>query len=365
MNLHKDGRLKGLDGIRACAFLLVLCGHCGMTWIPDGFGVTVFFFLSGYLITTLLRREWIRDGDVSISRFYIRRAFRILPPLYCAMTLAIAAAYFGILHTELQWRAIAAIQLFLTNYAEQVPGLTIPLGLSPLWSLAVEEHFYLLFPVVYLILLRSGLSRGRQAAWLGTGCVLALLWRFVMMGQLHVGWNRVYTGTDTRLDSILFGSILAIAANPAIDHFPKLTRQGCAAAALLGIVVLLAAIAARDEFFRQTARYSIQGLALAPVFFYVVRYSDSLVTRLLETPVLTRIGDLSYALYVFHYTVMFAVNTWITQNVFVTLVTTLAITVGLAELSRRFVEGPAARLRNRVLARSRAGVITQIVSSAS
>lgn len=364
MNRHKEGRIKGLDGIRGCAFLLVLCGHCGMTWIPDGFGVTVFFFLSGYLITTLLRKEWNREGDISISRFYIRRAFRILPPLYCAMALAIAAAYFGILHTELQWRAIAAIQLFLTNYAEQIPGLTIPLGLSPLWSLAVEEHFYLIFPIAYLLLLRSGMSRGRQAACLGGVCFLALGWRFVMMGQLHAGWDRVYTGTDTRLDSILFGSILAIAANPAIDHFPRLSRRSCATAALLSIAVLLASIAARDEFFRQTARYSIQGLALFPVFFYVVRYSDSFLTRALESRVLTRIGDLSYALYVFHYTVMFAVNTWITQNVVLTIATTLTITVGLAEVSRRFVEHPAARLRDRVLARTGAGAIAAAVTSA-
>lgn len=365
MNQINDGRLHGLDGIRACAFLMVLCGHSGLKWIPNGFGVTVFFFLSGYLITTLLRREWIRNGNISISQFYIRRAFRILPPLYCAMALAIAAAYFGILHTELQWRAIVAIQLFLTNYAEQIAGLTIPLGLSPLWSLAVEEHFYLLFPIGYLLLLRSGMSRARQAAWLGAGCVLALSWRFVLMGPLQAGWNRVYTGTDTRLDSILFGSILAIVANPAVDDFPKLTRKHCAAAAIVAILILLVSIAARGEFFRQTARYSIQGLALAPVFFYVVRYSDSLVTQMLDNRILTRIGDLSYALYVFHYTVMFAINTWITQNVLVTLVATLTITLGLAELSRRYVEVPAARWRNRVLNRSRVGAVAEIVSSPS
>lgn len=355
----KDERIRGLDGIRAGAFLMVLCGHCGLKWIPNGFGVTVFFFLSGYLISTLLRKEWIRTGNVSISRFYIRRAFRILPPLYCAIALGVGAAYFGILHTELQWRGILAIQLFFTNYAEQIPGLTIPLGLSPLWSLAVEEHFYLLFPVVYLLLLKSGMSRARQAAWLGGACVLALFWRFVMMGWFHVNWNRVYTGTDTRLDSILFGVILAIAANPVIDSFPRLSRKHCATAALVGIAILLASIAARGEFFRQTTRYSIQGLALAPVFFYVVRYSDSLVTRLLENRFLTNIGDLSYAMYVFHYIVMFAVNTWITEKPVPTLVLTFTITFALATLSRHFVERPAARMRNKVLQRNRTATVTE------
>lgn len=361
----KDERIKGLDGIRAAAFLMVLFGHCGLKWVPNGFGVTVFFFLSGYLITTFLRKEWMRTGDVSVSRFYIRRAFRILPPLYCAIVLALGAAFLGILHTDLQWRGIVAIQLFLTNYAEQVPGLTIPLGLSPLWSLAVEEHFYLLFPVLYVLLLKSGLSRRRQAVWLGGACVLALSWRYVLMGPLHANWNRVYTGTDTRLDSILFGVILAIVANPAIDVFARLTRKQCATAALLGIGILLASIAARGEFFRQTARYSIQGLALAPVFFYVVRYSDSLATRLLENRFLTNIGDLSYAMYVFHYIVMFAIQTWLTQNAAATLVMTFTITVALAELSRRFVERPAARLRNRVLLRTSAGPLTEVASTPS
>ena len=358
-------RIKGLDGIRECAFLVVLAGHCGFKWIPNGFGVTVFFFLSGYLITTLLRLEWIRTGTLSVSRFYIRRAFRILPPLYCAIALAVAAASFGILHAEIQWKAVAAIQFFLTNYAEQLFGLTIPLGLSPLWSLAVEEHFYLLFPVVYLALLRWGLSRGRQATLLGGICVAALLWRMALMGSFHVFWNRVYTGTDTRLDSILLGAILAIAANPVIESFPKLSERRCGVAAIIAIAVLLITIAARDEFFRQTARYSIQGVALAPVFFYIARYPDSLPTRWLEWKPLTTLGDLSYALYVFHYTVMFAVNTWITTRPIFTLVLTFAITYSLAELSRRYVERPASRLRNRMLEKSRAKVIAAAVSNAS
>lgn len=358
-------RINGLDGIRACAFLLVLAGHCGLKWIPNGFGVTVFFFLSGFLITTLLRLEWIRTGTISVSRFYIRRAFRILPPLYCAIALAIAAAGWGILHTGVDWKAVVAIQLFLTNFAELVPGLTIPLGLSALWSLAVEEHFYLLFPVLYLLLLRSGLSRGRQTALLGSFCAITLLWRFVLMGGFHVFWNRIYVGTDTRMDSILFGSIMAVAANPVIDRFPALSRRLCGSAALISIVILLISIAARGEFFRQTSRYSIQGLALFPVFFYIARYPDSLPTRWLEWKPLTTVGDWSYALYVFHYTVMFAVNTWITTNPVATLVLTFAISCILAELSRRYVERPANRLRNRVLEKSRARVLAEAVSNVS
>lgn len=365
MSKSTNDRIKGLDGIRACAFLLVLAGHCGLKGIPNGFGVTVFFFLSGYLITTLLRLEWTRTGTISVSRFYIRRAFRILPPLYCAIALAVVALSSGILHANLQWKAVLAIQLFLTNFAELVHGLTIPLGLSPLWSLAVEEHFYLLFPVVYLVLLKSNLSRGRQGFLLGAICAVVLMWRFVLMGHYHVFWNRVYIGTDTRIDSILFGAIMAIVANPVIDRFPALNRKWCGTAALVSVALLLATISARGEFFRQTARYSIEGIALAPVFFYLVRYSDSWVTRRLEWKPLTTIGDLSYALYVFHYTVMFAVNTWVTTNPVATLILTFTISYTLAELSRRFIERPAARLRSRILERSRPTTIAEAVLTVS
>lgn len=361
----KRDRIQGLDGIRACAFLLVLCGHCGLSWIPNGFGVTVFFFLSGYLITTLLRQEWLRSGSVSVSKFYVRRAFRILPPLYCALVLAVAMAGFGVLHHPVQWKAVVAIQLFLTNYAALTPGVSIPLGLSPLWSLAVEEHFYLLFPWVYLLLLRAETRRGRQAAYLAAACGLVLCWRVVLMMDFHVFWNRVYTGTDTRLDSILFGAILAIVANPVFDRVPGATRRRCAVAALFGVCILLASIAMRSEVFRQTLRYSIQGVALAPVFFYIVRYSDSWATRCLEWKPLTRIGDWSYALYLIHYTVMFSVETWITSNPVAKLLLTLIISVGLAELVRQYVEKPMNKLRNRVLQRTRPLAMAAVISNAS
>ena len=357
--------IRGLDGIRACAFLLVLCGHCGFSWIPNGFGVTVFFFLSGYLITTLLRKEWIHNGSISVSHFYVRRAFRILPPLYCALILAIALALTGATHSEVHWKAVAAIQLFLTNYSDLIVGASVPLGLSVLWLLAVEEHFYLVFPWVYRALLKGGMRRSRQVVLLGCICLLALVWRTVLMSDFHVFWNRVYTGTDTRLDSILFGSIMAIAVNPVIDRLDRITRRRCAIAAVIGVVVLIVSIAMRGELFRQTLRYTVQGVALFPIFVYVIRYSDSTVTRIMEWKVLTHIGDLSYSLYVVHYTVMFVVKIWVTTNPFLTLLITFTVSYIIAEFMRRYVELPSVRMRNRVLERTRANTVAQEASPAT
>jgi peptidoglycan/LPS O-acetylase OafA/YrhL len=358
------GHIHGLDGIRAFAFFIVLVGHCGYSWVPNGFGVTVFFFLSGYLITTLLRLEWIQTADISVSHFYIRRAFRILPPFYCSLIFAIVMAWAGLTASEVHWKAIAVVQLFLTNYADYLKGAALPAGLTVLWSLAVEEHFYLIFPWVYRNLLRAGVERYRQLIMFGCVCLLALLWRTTLMFALHTGWNRVYTGTDTRIDSILYGSLLAIGLNPVIDNLNALSRRLCTVAALLGAVVLIASIAVREEMFRQTLRYTIQGLALFPIFLFVVRYSDSAVTRFLELKFFTHIGELSYSLYVVHATVLAAVEAWIKPGPFGALILTFTFSYVLAFMIRRFIEVPAYRIRNRILQKAEEQrPVTEVVSS--
>ena len=343
--------IRGLDGIRACAFLLVLLGHCGFSWIPNGLGVTVFFFLSGYLITTLLRLEWIQSGEISISRFYIRRSFRILPPLYCSLILAIVFALTGVIHSEIHWKAVIAVQLFLTNYSEFLFGASVPAGLSVLWSLAVEEHFYLIFPWFYRNLLKAGMSQKTQVVVLCSFCVIALAWRTVLMAAFHVPWYRVYSYSDTRLDSILFGSILAIAANPAIDRLSGFSRRGYAIAAIIGTVALIISVAMRGEMFRQTFRYSIQGVALFPIFIYVIRYTNSFVTRFLEMRFLTHLGDLSYSLYVVHYIVLFVIEQWLPVGPLKTLFLTFSISYVIATFMRTYVELPSTRIRNQVLTR--------------
>ena len=345
-------RIPGLDGIRALAFLTVLLGHCGFTWIPNGFGVTVFFFLSGYLITTLLRREWIQTGDISISHFYIRRALRILPPLYFGIAFSAVLALGGLTHSAVHWKAIAVVLFFLTNYSDYLVGATLTAGLTVLWSLAVEEHYYLVFPLLYRYFCKLGLRSSRQVFVLALACLAALLWRIVLMTHFHVFWYRVYTGTDTRVDSILFGAILAIGANPVIDNLGAFTRRQLGFAAWAGAAIVLATIGARGEMFRQTFRYTIEGLALFPGFLYVIRYRDSVVTRLLENRFLTHIGDLSYSLYVVHYTVLSATPGWARQSPIMALIFSFGASYLVALAVRRWVEEPSHRLRQRLLLRS-------------
>ena len=216
-----SGEIPSLTGIRAVAVMVVFMGHSGVPYSAAPLGVTVFFFLSGYLITTLLRKEFDRSGTISLRGFYLRRAFRILPPLYIVLILAdllTLGGAFGDQHLRLG--AGLSQFFFFSNYQILHAGWSGPHtgtapGTSPLWSLAVEEHFYLLFPLFYLALRRYIPSPRRQAAVLAAICGAVLVWRLVLILGLHQTFDRTYVGTDTRIDSILFGCILGVLGNPA------------------------------------------------------------------------------------------------------------------------------------------------------
>jgi len=168
--------IPSLDGIRAGSFLIVFSNHALASWIPGQLGVTVFFFLSGFLITTLLRAEYEKNGSVSLRHFWLRRALRILPPLYLVVLgsalLALAIYPPGTVHGP----AVASQLLLYANYYDGSKGVP---GTAVIWSLAVEEHFYLLFPLLYVAMQRWRVSRKDQArllwdcagrCWSGAAC---------------------------------------------------------------------------------------------------------------------------------------------------------------------------------------------------
>jgi peptidoglycan/LPS O-acetylase OafA/YrhL len=139
--------IPSLDGIRAISFFLVFFSHIGLGGVvPGGFGVSIFFLLSGFLITTLLRAEFGRYQRISLSSFYLRRVLRILPPLY--VTLALAALLW---YPDIPFAGTVAQALQVSNYYEIFASDPRSMkGTAVLWSLAVEEHFYLIFPLLYV-----------------------------------------------------------------------------------------------------------------------------------------------------------------------------------------------------------------------
>ena len=221
--------------------------------------MTIFFFLSGYLITTLLRREFASTAEISIKHFYIRRSLRILPPMYLTLGLACFVVSFLPSMRSATWLGILSALGYFYNYANLIHDdpARLPAGIGVIWSLMIEEHFYLVFPFAYSKLLRSRLTRYQQAALLGSICLGALLWRCCLVLVLHTPvltlprWT--YSATDARFDSILWGCILAIVWNPAFgDGSPRLNRNAGKLAGG-GLLLLVATLMIRNPVLRETA----------------------------------------------------------------------------------------------------------------
>jgi peptidoglycan/LPS O-acetylase OafA/YrhL len=342
--------IPSLDGIRALAFLSVFWAHAGVSYIPGGFGVTVFFFLSGYLITTLLRKEVEVTGTISFKLFYLRRVVRILPPFYLMLALALLCAQIGLVHTEISWPGFAAQALHYSNYwviHNSWNGLIEGTGVY--WSLAVEEHFYLLFPALYLLLIRGSLSgRAQHAVLLGL-CALIMLWRCWLVYHDNVAIDRTYIASDCRFDSMLFGCALAVWRNPVMD-FEKSKGPSVLelVAAAVGLGLLGVTFLVRSPNFRESIRYTIQGVGLYPLFFLVIRHPQMLVARFLNLRFVRFIGTLSYSLYLGHQVLILVVRShvpapWLVQSL-IALVASFLLSLAVW----RYVEKPCAKLRSKL-----------------
>jgi peptidoglycan/LPS O-acetylase OafA/YrhL len=347
---HGSLYIPSLDGIRAISFFLVFFAHAGLgDTVPGGFGVSVFFLLSGFLITTLLRKEFATYGRISLGNFYLRRVLRILPPLYITLALAIVLWRSGRGHPPIPFGGTLAQALQVSNYYEifATPALMIP-GTGVLWSLAVEEHFYLVFPLLY-IWMCTRLSNQRQALLLLMLCAGALLWRCILHFHFHADFIHTYYGTDARFDSILLGCLFAIVANPVL-HDPlhgwllrrmKWLLPFC-------IVVLLGTFLDRDDSFRETIRYTLQGLALIPIFIAAIHYRTSMPVIILNLPFVRFLGVLSYSLYLCHYIIIESVQRNWTVNPFLSGAVSLACALCFAVLLHYWIERPCTRIRRRL-----------------
>ncbi|HET7543377.1 MAG TPA: acyltransferase [Polyangiaceae bacterium] len=346
--------IPSLDGLRTFSFAVVFAAHAGLYYvIPGGFGVTVFFFLSGFLITTLLRMEFDKTGHVSLRKFYVRRALRILPPFYLVLFAATALVALGALAGPVNPKAVLAQALHYANYYIVSHGAEgFAPGTAVYWSLAVEEHFYLLFPLLYLSLRKRGVSGAAQALTLGALCALILCWRCVLVYGLHSATDRTYMASDTRFDSILYGCALAVFGNPVLD--PSRFSDGVWKRLLLplGLLGLLASFLIRGAEFRETVRYSLQGLALIPVFVCAMRFSTWGPFKVLNYRPIAFIGVLSYSLYLIHQVVLFALEPILKPRIGAvsSAFIGLGVSLTLAWLVHLYVEQPFARLRKRYAA---------------
>lgn len=283
--------------------MLVFVAHAGWYYIvPGGFGVTIFFFLSGYLITTLLRREYERTGDISFRKFYLRRAYRIFPPLYIVLFLIYLLAVSGAIDHQMRWEAILSQVLFWTNYYNIAHGggYFVPTT-GVYWSLAIEEHFYFIFPLLFWFSVKSWGYTGAARLFVVL-CVVALVWRSWLALEVGVSWKYTYAATDTRFDSLLFGCILGVWSNPVYlqGSKPPEWRTWHSMLMAISLSLLLVTFLYRAPEFRETLRYTIQGIALLPLFWLAIRYSDKWFFCWLNWAPVRFMGLISFTFYLCH-----------------------------------------------------------------
>ena len=344
--------IPSLDGIRAVSFTLVFFAHCGLDkFIPGGLGVTIFFFLSGYLITTLLRTEMDQHGRISIRDFYIRRVLRIFPPFYLTIFLGVLLHWTGVLQgpigSGVVFQMLHSANFWTIHRMLHVNGnlYGIPLGSNVMWSLAVEEHFYFVFPVLYILLRKRFSVRGQTIA-LCLICMLILAWRCELVYGMHYNKDRTFYGTDTRADSILWGCIFAIACNPMLDTKRVLgARLAMMFVAALGVMAFT--LKYRNENFRETFRYTLHGLALFPIFTAAIIYHDSPLFSWLNLKPIRHLGLLSYSLYLVHFTVIYVVQAHLKASPIVQGIVAAVASFAVSSAYFRFVEKPCAKLRKR------------------
>ena len=280
------GYVPALDGLRGVAIALVVANHVG--WLSGGFlGVDVFFVLSGFLITTLLLEEWVRDRAVSLRAFYWRRARRLLPAVLAlfAVLSAVAADYASTGAAVAPILTSIAACLFYVANIWRAAGHELIAPLTPMWSVAQEEQFYLFWPPLFVLLLRRRVSLDRLATGLALVAVAVMLWR------AHLGPGaRSYFAPDTQSDPLLIGCLLAVVRQ-------RLPRIPITVAAIAGAALAMdVAVSSVSSGFVNLFGFPLAGISTAVLIAAALQGSP--VTRLLRVRPLVSLGVISYGLYV-------------------------------------------------------------------
>jgi peptidoglycan/LPS O-acetylase OafA/YrhL len=375
-NISRVPYLPGLDGMRALAVVAVMIYHADSEWLPGGFlGVEVFFVISGYLITLLLIAEQERTGRIHLGQFWLRRARRLLPALFVMLFLLIT--YTTIFRSDalgkLRGDVLAGV-FYVSNWYQIWVGAGYSstgdfAPLRHLWSLAVEEQFYLVWPLVMVVLLRVGTRRVFDVAkWLvvaalGVTIVMALLYRQGRVGECDVTpgayWtvadrciskaDTLYLSTITRAGGLLFGSAFAMVWRPYAVMRGPLRDKG-RLLDLLAVVGLLA-LGAQTWYLHFITpegpdpwlfRGGFVYTSIATLFVIAaVTHRRSLAGPVLGNPLFLWVGTRSYGMYLYHWPIYqvirrIAGNTLTWPQFAAAMVATVIIT----EMSYRYVEVP-------------------------
>lgn len=346
--------ITGLDGIRAIAVIMVLAYHLKLALFKSGFlGVTVFFVLSGYLITGILISEVEEEGTIDLKNFWLRRIRRLVPAVMsmAVVIIFVSAVVNRIIFTKGCKDFLASVLGFnnwwqIFNKVSYFEAAGVPSPFTHCWSLAIETQFYLIYPLILLGIYKLVKSRGEGRAkrgllFAGVTLLLALISVILMIVLFdpQQDASRVYYGTDTRAFSLLFGALLAI-----LWEYRMVPRRLSASVNMvLGsvsfavLLVMTIAINGSSNFWYRGGQFF--GTILTVLMVYAVSGRKTWLSRFLSHPVLKWIGDRSYSIYLWHYPIILLISKGIKASWWITLIE-IVLSVVLAELSYRFIETP-------------------------
>ena len=346
--------ITGLDGIRAIAVIMVLAYHLKLALFKSGFlGVTVFFVLSGYLITGILISEVEEEGTIDLKNFWLRRIRRLVPAVMsmAVVIIFVSAVVNRIIFTKGCKDFLASVLGFnnwwqIFNKVSYFEAAGVPSPFTHCWSLAIETQFYLIYPLILLGIYKLAKSRGEGRAkrgllFAGVTLLLALISVILMIVLFdpQQDASRVYYGTDTRAFSLLFGALLAI----LWDYRMVPRKLSASVNMVLGsvsfavLLVMTIAINGSSNFWYRGGQFF--GTILTVLMVYAVSGRKTWLSRFLSNPVLKWIGDRSYSIYLWHYPIILLISKGIKASWWITLIE-IVLSVVLAELSYRFIETP-------------------------
>lgn len=351
--IRKKRYITGFDGIRTIAVVSVILYHLFPSMMRGGYmGVPIFFVVSGYLITDLLRQEWVQNGTIDVKGFYVRRIKRLYPAL---ITMLIASiSYITLFQQDLlnNIRSVFASSILNYNNWWQIfkgfsyfDGFATQSPFTHIWSLSVEAQNYLIWPLLFIVLERFVRKRLNIFGIVLVGVAISAL----LMASLYVPGadpTRVYYGTDTRLFSILLGSGLAFVwpSNRLKNKIPEQARyllNGFGLVSLFLLIVSFLTLSDHNPFVYYGGMLLMS--VFATILVAVTAHPGADMNRWLTNPVFTWIGQRSYGIYLYQFPVMIfyeAKITNLTDYVWLHSLIELALILGISELSYRFIEKP-------------------------
>lgn len=362
MNNNKSKYLPSIDSLRALAVLAVIIYHVDVNYLPGGFlGVDLFFVLSGYLISSLIIKEYRKTGSLNLYNFYIRRARRLLPAVYFMITIGLVVmvlfnevllrkshldAIFGYIYSSNWWYIFHKLDYF-DSFGAQSP-------FKHLWSLAIEEQFYMIFPLLFLLVNRKKKSKdgtyklNKNFLYVVLGLILVSLIAHILLFDIN-NISRIYFGTDTRAFSLLVGVVGAILYPMERLHAKVTLQQNMiySAVSLLSIATLITVMIYTSEY--NTWLYR-GGFLLVAILGLIVIISSgnqhTVMARLLSFKPVVFIGKISYSLYLWHFPIL-VLTTPVAEigntNIYFVILRVI-LTFVVAIVSYVFVETPIRKL---------------------